>query len=37
MKSVNYTLLADESLAKDLGKKGTSTDLAIYDKKKLGL
>jgi len=33
MKSVNYTLLADESLAKEFGKKGTSTDITIYDKK----
>lgn len=33
MKSINYTLLADESLAKEFGKKGTSTDLTIYDKK----
>lgn len=33
MKSINFTLLADESLAKDFGKKGTSTDITIYDKK----
>ena len=33
MKSINYTLLGDESLAKEFGKKGTSTDLTIYDKK----
>ena len=33
MKSVNYTLLGDESIAKDFGKKGTTTDLTIYDKK----
>jgi selenocysteine-specific translation elongation factor len=33
MKSINYTLLGDESIAKDFGKKGTSTDLTIYDKK----
>ncbi len=33
MKLINYTLLADESLAKNLGKKGTATDLTIYDKK----
>jgi len=33
MKSINYTLLADESVAKEFGKKGTSTDITIYDKK----
>jgi len=33
MKSINFTLLADESLAKDFGKKGTATDITIYDKK----
>lgn len=36
MKSVNYTLLGDESIAKDFGKKGTSTDITIYDKKEAG-
>lgn len=35
MKSINFTLLADESLAKEFGKKGTSTDITIYDKKVL--
>lgn len=33
MKSINYTILGDESIAKDFGKKGTSTDLTIYDRK----
>ena len=33
MKSINYTLLGDESIAKDFGKKGTATDLTIYDRK----
>lgn len=33
MKSINYTLLADETVAKEFGKKGTATDLTIYDKK----
>ncbi|MGB6464418.1 MAG: EF-Tu/IF-2/RF-3 family GTPase [Nitrosotalea sp.] len=33
MKSINYTLLGDESIAKDFGKKGTATDITIYDKK----
>ncbi len=36
MKSINYTLLGDETLAKDFGKKGTSTDITIYDKKEAG-
>ena len=33
MKSINYTLLGDEAVAKEFGKKGTATDLTIYDKK----
>ena len=33
MQSINYTLLGDESIAKDFGKKGTSTDITIYDRK----
>ena len=33
MESVNFVVLGDESIAKKLGKKGTSTDLTIYDKK----
>jgi hypothetical protein len=33
MKSINYTLLGDESLVKEFGKKGTTTDLTIYGKK----
>ena len=33
MKSINYSLLGDESFAKEFGKKGTATDIAIYDKK----
>lgn len=37
MKSINFTLLADESLAKDFGKKGTTTDIAIYDRKESGV
>lgn len=37
MKSINFTLLADESLAKDFGKKGTTTDITIYDKKESGV
>ena len=37
MKSINFTLLGDESIAKDFGKKGTTTDIAIYDKKESGV
>jgi selenocysteine-specific translation elongation factor len=33
MKSINYTLLGDEAIAKEFGKKGTVTDITIYDKK----
>jgi len=33
MKSINYTILGDESIAKDFGKKGTATDISIYDRK----
>jgi selenocysteine-specific translation elongation factor len=33
MKSINYTFLGDESIVKDFGKKGTSTDITIYDRK----
>lgn len=37
MKSINFTLLGDESIAKDFGKKGTTTDITIYDKKEAGI
>ena len=37
MKSINFTLLGDESIAKDFGKKGTTTDITIYDKKESGI
>jgi selenocysteine-specific translation elongation factor len=37
MKSINFTLLGSESIAKDFGKKGTSTDITIYDKKESGV
>ena len=36
MKSINFSLLGDESIAKDFGKKGTTTDITIYDKKESG-
>jgi selenocysteine-specific translation elongation factor len=37
MKSINFSLLGDESIAKDFGKKGTATDITIYDKKESGI
>ena len=37
MKSINFTFLGDESILKDFGKKGTSTDITIYDKKETGV
>ena len=33
MKSINYAIRGDESIAKDFGKKGTATDITIYDRK----
>ena len=33
MKSINFVLLGAESIAKDFGKKGTATDLTVYDRK----
>ncbi len=33
MISINYTFIGDESIVKEWGKKGTSSDITIYDKK----
>lgn len=33
MQSVNFVVLGDHAIAGELGKKGTATDLAIYDRK----
>jgi selenocysteine-specific translation elongation factor len=33
MKSANFVVLGDSSIAGDLGKKGNSTDITIYDRK----
>ncbi|MER3408397.1 MAG: elongation factor Tu [Nitrososphaera sp.] len=33
MNSVNFVVLGDYSIAAELGKKGTSTDITIYDRK----
>jgi selenocysteine-specific translation elongation factor len=33
MNSINFTLLGDESITGSLGKKGTASDITIYDRK----
>lgn len=33
MNSVNFVVLGDAAIAAELGKKGTATDIAIYDRK----
>ena len=33
MESVNFVILGDQSIAADFGKKGTSTDLTLFDRK----
>ena len=33
MRSINFVVLGEQTIANDLGKKGTSTDLTLYDKK----
>jgi selenocysteine-specific translation elongation factor len=35
LKTINFVILGDysSSIAKELGKKGTATDIAIYDRK----
>jgi selenocysteine-specific translation elongation factor len=37
MKSVNFVVLGDQSVAAQFGKKGTATDMTIYDKKESGV
>ncbi|MBI3413341.1 MAG: elongation factor Tu [Candidatus Aenigmarchaeota archaeon] len=37
MISINYTFLGEESIVKDWGKKGTSSDITIYDRKDPGI
>ncbi len=36
IKSVNFVVLGDQSIAAQFGKKGTATDMTMYDKKELG-
>lgn len=33
MKSINFVVLGDDAIVSQLGKKGTTTDISIYDKK----
>ena len=33
MRSINFVLLGEQTIANDFGKKGTETDLTLYDKK----
>ena len=33
MRSINFVVLGEQSIANDFGKKGTTTDLTLYDKK----
>ena len=33
MRSINFVVLGEQTIANDFGKKGTSTDLTFYDKK----
>lgn len=35
-KSVNFVVLGDQTIAAQFGKKGTATDMTMYDKKELG-
>ncbi len=37
MKSVNFVVLGDQSIAAQFGKKGTATDMTMYDKKESGV
>lgn len=36
VKSVNFVVLGDQEIAAKLGKKGTATDMTMYDKKESG-
>ncbi|NDF46966.1 MAG: elongation factor Tu, partial [Nitrosopumilaceae archaeon] len=35
--SVNFVVLGDQTVAANLGKKGTATDMTMYDKKESGV
>ena len=32
MKSINFVVLGEQSVASDFGKKGTETDMTLYDR-----
>ena len=33
MRSINFVVLGEQTIANDFGKKGTVTDLTVYDRK----
>ncbi len=33
MQSINFVVLGEQTIANDFGKKGTSTDVTLFDKK----
>ena len=33
MRSINFVVVGEQTIANDFGKKGTTTDLTLYDKK----
>ncbi len=37
VKSVNFVVLGDQTIASQFGKKGTATDMTMYDKKEAGM
>ena len=37
MKSINFVVLGEQTIASDFGKKGTVTDLTLYDKKEFDI
>jgi selenocysteine-specific translation elongation factor len=37
LNSVNFAVLGDQSIAAQFGKKGTTTDMTMYDKKEAGI
>ena len=37
MRSINFVVLGEQTIANDFGKKGTVTDLTVYDRKELDI
>ena len=33
VKSINFVVLGEQTIANDFGKKGTATDLTLFDRK----